>query len=145
MRTIRGQWTKKNRGGGGRNCPFAHSAMFDSAGPRQILPTHAQSSPSSRHVLAPRACWACRRLLGMPVASCSVHVFVFLKDAAHVCPLHKLSPHDNCLPTTVWATSLLLRRTPLPSIGDWAWVRCAASSADFHSTVLWTATLFLFG
>ena len=30
----------------------------------------------------------------MPVASCSV--FIFLKNIARVCPLHKLSPHDNC-------------------------------------------------
>ena len=32
----------------------------------------------------------------MPVESCSV--FIFLKNihVARVCPLHKLSPHDNC-------------------------------------------------
>ena len=30
----------------------------------------------------------------MPVASCSV--FIFLKTIARVCPLHKLSPLDNC-------------------------------------------------
>ena len=34
------------------------------------------------------------RLPNMPVASCSV--FIFLKNIARVCPLSKLSPHDNC-------------------------------------------------
>ena len=79
----------------------------------------------------------------MPVASCSV--FIFLKNIARACPLHKLSPHDNCSSFDRLSEELAVEADSAPINWKLSPIECAASSADLHSTVaLDKITSFLF-
>ena len=64
----------------------------------KFVPPYAHSSPSFRHVLARKCMLSKSTVAGMLDANLRsiLRCARLLENASRVCPLHKLSRHDNC-------------------------------------------------